>query len=73
MAYEVQVVDVFRAWARMLGLIADGVPAGLIPVEGPSRFVFSVNTAAAERLPVAMVAEVLFLADRLVGAGDRAR
>jgi putative tryptophan/tyrosine transport system substrate-binding protein len=58
-----EAVDQF---AKIVGLVLDGVPTGNIPVERPKSFQLSVNAAEARRLGIALPDALLKRADRVI-------
>lgn len=68
MSYEARLGDPFAEWARLLGMVLDGAPAGSIPVAGPQIFEIRVNVATARETGITLPRSVLIRAEQ-VGAG----
>jgi putative ABC transport system substrate-binding protein len=59
-----EAIDLF---AKLAGLVLDGVPAGTIPVERPKSFELTVNAAEARRLGITVPDALLKRAQRIIG------
>jgi putative ABC transport system substrate-binding protein len=57
-------------FARIAGLVLDGVPPGAIPIERPKSFELVVNVSEARRLGIALPEALLKRADRVIGAAS---
>jgi putative ABC transport system substrate-binding protein len=68
MAYQANqsLDEAFDLFAKVAGLVLDGVPPATIPVERPQSFDIIVNLAAARRLGIALPEALLKRADRIV-------
>jgi len=66
MHYGVSMTDLFRRAAGYVDRILRGAKPAELPVEQPSRFDLVLNLKAAQRLGIAMPADVLARADRIV-------
>ena len=62
-----EIVDVF---AKMIGLVLDGVPVAEIPVERPKAFELAVNASTANALGVVIPDALLKRADRVIVKTD---
>lgn len=60
-------------WARMVGLVLDGVPPGEIPIERPKSFELAINVATARRLGITLPTPLLKRADRVILDGPALR
>ncbi len=58
--------DALDLFAKLAGLVLDGVPAGTIPVERPKAFELAINAAEARRLGIRIPEALLKRADRVV-------
>jgi putative tryptophan/tyrosine transport system substrate-binding protein len=63
---KISVDDALDLFARIAGLILDGVPTSEIPVERPKSFELIVNVGEARRLGIPLPEELLKRADRVV-------
>ena len=70
MSYESIVSDPYAIRARHIALLANGVPANEIPVEGPSDFVLAINLDAAKRIGLALPVPLIKTASRVVFSGS---
>jgi putative ABC transport system substrate-binding protein len=66
MHYGVSMADLFRRAAGYVDRILRGAKPGELPVEQPSRFDLVLNLKAAQRLGIAVPADVLARADRII-------
>jgi putative ABC transport system substrate-binding protein len=60
-----EALDLF---AKISGLVLDGVPPGSIPVERPKSFELSINVATARRLGLVLPVALIKRADRVIDA-----
>ncbi len=69
-AYEpkISVDDALGLFAKLAGLILDGVPVSEIPVERPQSFSLAVNVGEARRLGLSLPDSLLRRADRVIDA-----
>lgn len=68
MSYQAVDPDPFATFAKLLGRVLDGRPAGTIPVEGPKVFELQLHQATADRLGIAFPRSLLVRATRIHGA-----
>ena len=65
MSYQAILEDPFGTWAKLLGLVLDGVPPGSIPVEGPRRFELQLNQDTARRLGITFPRHLMMRATQI--------
>src|SRR5258706_12678381 len=58
--------EALELFARISGLLLDGVPAGSIPVERPKSFELSINLAPARQLGLVLPDALIKRTDRVV-------
>jgi len=68
---KISLDDALELFARITGLILDGVPPATIPVERPKSFELVVNVGEARRLGISLPDELLKRADRVIDEPTR--
>lgn len=63
---KISLDEAIDRFAKIAGLILDGVPPGMIPVERPKSFELIINTQEARRLGISLPEALLKRADRVI-------